>query len=66
MPMYELRCSVCGHEFERYVPSFSSPNPECSLCREPTERVLKIRSHGSLVSQSSVVFRFNYSSPTED
>jgi putative FmdB family regulatory protein len=32
MPIYEYRCRDCEHDFERLVPSMSSPPPPCPSC----------------------------------
>jgi len=37
MPIYEYECQQCGAAMERYVPRFSSPNPDC--CGVSMERV---------------------------
>lgn len=40
MPMYEFRCTGCGHEFEEITPSDGAA-PPCPSCRgEATERLL--------------------------
>lgn len=39
MPMYEYRCSKCGHEFEELV--FGDETPACPACHaEETEKLL--------------------------
>ncbi len=40
MPLYEFRCTACGHIFEK-IQSFSAPDPkECPQCGSPVERLL--------------------------
>lgn len=39
MPMFEYRCTRCGHEFEELV--FGDENPVCPACRaEATEKLI--------------------------
>ncbi|OHD25098.1 MAG: hypothetical protein A2Y38_02840 [Spirochaetes bacterium GWB1_59_5] len=33
MPMYEYRCSVCGHEFEK-ITKVNDPNPPCPAVQD--------------------------------
>ncbi len=40
MPLYEYRCTACGHRFELLQSSASSPHPACPACRQPTEKML--------------------------
>ena len=37
LPMYNFRCGVCGHVFERLVP-FDTRIAHCPECHEPAER----------------------------
>jgi putative FmdB family regulatory protein len=38
VPLYEYRCTVCGHRFEK-IQSFTSPElNECPLCKGKLER----------------------------
>ena len=40
MPMYEYRCTACGHTFEK-IQSFSAPDvKECPKCGSPVERLI--------------------------
>lgn len=40
MPLYEYRCKVCGHQFEK-IQSFSAPEEkECPVCKGEVERLL--------------------------
>ncbi|MEW6033615.1 MAG: zinc ribbon domain-containing protein [Chloroflexota bacterium] len=32
MPLYEYRCSACGHRFESLAKSSNEPAPRCSRC----------------------------------
>ena len=34
MPVYEYRCTACGHDFERYVPSGGTA-VGCPTCQSP-------------------------------
>ena len=39
MPMFEYRCTRCGHEFEELV--FGDKNPVCPACHaEATEKLI--------------------------
>lgn len=40
MPLYEYRCTACGHVFEK-IQSFSAPDEkECPKCKGQVERLL--------------------------
>jgi putative FmdB family regulatory protein len=40
MPLYEYRCKVCGHRFEK-IQSFSAPDEkECPVCKGEVERLI--------------------------
>ena len=40
MPLYEYRCTQCGHQFEK-IQSFSAPEvKDCPVCQAPVERLL--------------------------
>jgi putative FmdB family regulatory protein len=40
VPLYEYRCTQCGHQFEK-IQSFSSPElKECPVCKGEVERLL--------------------------
>jgi putative FmdB family regulatory protein len=40
VPLYEYRCTVCGHHFEK-IQSFQSPElSECPVCKGKLERPL--------------------------
>ncbi len=39
MPMYDFRCSKCGHVFEEITPS-DAPPPACPSCGAASERQL--------------------------
>lgn len=40
MPLYEYRCTTCGHIFEK-IQSFSAPDEkECPRCGGPVERLI--------------------------
>jgi putative FmdB family regulatory protein len=41
MPIYAYSCP-CGHEFERYVTTTTSPNPDCE-CGALTEKIWSVR-----------------------
>ncbi|QIZ01160.1 FmdB family zinc ribbon protein [Streptomyces sp. S1D4-11] len=38
MPIYDYVCGSCSTRFERLVPSWGSPAPECPACEGPTRR----------------------------
>ena len=41
MPLYEYRCSVCGHKFENLARSMEDAAPKCPLCgSEAVERTV--------------------------
>ena len=47
MPIFEYRCSTCGHQFEQLVLQ-SSPPPNCPSCRsEDLEKMISIASVSS-------------------
>lgn len=37
MPIYELKCGTCGHEFES-MQKMNDPNSPCPKCGKETER----------------------------
>lgn len=40
MPLYEYRCTKCGHQFEK-IQTFSAPDAkECPLCQSAVERLI--------------------------
>ncbi len=40
MPLYEYRCKVCGHRFEK-IQTFSAPDEkECPVCKGEVERLI--------------------------
>jgi putative FmdB family regulatory protein len=45
MPVYEFRCTKCGHEFEK-LQSISAPNPKCPAsedglaCEGATKKII--------------------------
>jgi putative FmdB family regulatory protein len=40
MPLYEYRCKVCGHRFEK-IQTFSAPDEkECPACKREVERLI--------------------------
>ncbi|AXC11324.1 hypothetical protein ACPOL_1988 [Acidisarcina polymorpha] len=40
MPLYEYRCTACGHRFEK-IQSFSAPDEkECPVCKGAVERLI--------------------------
>ncbi len=40
MPLYEYRCKICGHQFEK-IQSFSAPEEkECPVCHGEVEKLL--------------------------
>lgn len=40
MPLYEYRCTECGHHFEVVHRMSADPITECEVCGGPVERVL--------------------------
>ncbi|HTY08411.1 MAG TPA: zinc ribbon domain-containing protein, partial [Candidatus Edwardsbacteria bacterium] len=38
MPIYEYRCTGCGHCFEQLMSSSSVKNPACPKCGTRTEK----------------------------
>ena len=46
MPLYEYRCTKCGHEFDQLMPNSDAPNPSCPCeedgepCGQTTERLV--------------------------
>jgi putative FmdB family regulatory protein len=40
MPLYEYRCNVCGHRFEK-IQTYSAPDQkECPVCKGEVERLI--------------------------
>jgi putative FmdB family regulatory protein len=40
VPLYEYRCTKCGHQFEK-IQTFSAPDvKECPVCQSPVERLI--------------------------
>ena len=40
MPLYEYRCTKCGHQFEK-IQSFTAEDvKDCPVCASPVERLL--------------------------
>ena len=59
MPIYEYRCTDCGHDFEKLV-RFSDPNadsPECPGCQSDNTRkrlsIIAVFSSGKTQSASA-------------
>ena len=43
MPLYEYRCSDCGHQFEMLRPMREADEPAiCRLCNNGAQRVLSV------------------------
>ena len=40
MPLYEYRCTQCGHQFEKIQSFSSTPEAVCPLCKGALERPL--------------------------
>ena len=40
MPLYEYRCTQCGHRFEKIQSFSSTPEAECPLCKGLLKRPL--------------------------
>jgi putative FmdB family regulatory protein len=40
VPIYEYRCTVCGHTFEAIQKISDTPVAECEVCGEPVVKVL--------------------------
>jgi putative FmdB family regulatory protein len=40
MPIYEYRCTKCGHQFEELSNSCCAPQPKCPKCQSQTEKML--------------------------
>jgi len=61
MPMYDFKCQVCGHVFERLV-KMDAPPPACERCGGPTEQKLTVEQRGpyDLVNMKSIRFHFNW------
>ena len=41
MPVYEYRCSTCGHSFEK-LQSMSSAGADCPNCEQPAKRAISV------------------------
>ena len=45
MPIYEYRCTACGHEMDHFHRSRSEPKPACASCDEDAlERLVSLTS----------------------
>ncbi|MGB6194702.1 MAG: FmdB family zinc ribbon protein [Terracidiphilus sp.] len=42
MPLYEYRCTKCGHRFEKIQSFSSAPETECPKCHGALERPLTV------------------------
>lgn len=40
MPIYEYRCNVCGHEFERVQKFSDRPIEECQVCKGEVTKLI--------------------------
>lgn len=40
MPIYDLRCKICGYEFTADMKMFDD-NPTCPQCENGTDRIIK-------------------------
>jgi putative FmdB family regulatory protein len=40
MPIYEYRCTDCGHSCERLMSNSSDSNPDCPQCGKRTEKLV--------------------------
>ena len=40
MPIYEYRCTDCGHFFEKLMSNSSVKNPDCPQCGKQTNKLL--------------------------
>ena len=40
MPIYEYRCTKCGHQFENLTNACCAPNPQCPRCQSETEKLM--------------------------
>jgi putative FmdB family regulatory protein len=40
VPLYEYRCTKCGHQFEKIESVSASPKKKCPKCGRPAERLL--------------------------
>lgn len=41
MPLYEFRCTVCDHLFEK-LQGRNDDTPECPVCNGETERLISV------------------------
>ena len=39
MPIYDLKCLECGHEFDEYFVSYKNNNPKCEVCGGDVKRL---------------------------
>jgi putative FmdB family regulatory protein len=40
LPLYEYRCTKCGHRFEKIQPFSAEPETQCPMCQGPLIRPL--------------------------
>ena len=55
MPLYEYRCSDCGHQFEMLRPMREANEPAvCRSCNNGTQRVLSVFASFSMGDDGSM------------
>jgi len=59
LPLYEYKCSACGHRAE-LLQKVDSPPPKCSRC---PARMSKLISRSSFILTGSGWYKDGYSSP---
>lgn len=47
MPLYQYKCTACGHSFEK-LQKHSDPSPLCPDCNKATEKQLTAPGHFDL------------------
>lgn len=54
MPMYDLRCKKCGHEYEKLVSYEKLQSVKCPACGEvDNERLYKVNVKGPIAGSAS-------------
>jgi putative FmdB family regulatory protein len=54
MPMYEMKCTSCGSEYEEYMPTHAAPLPACPTCAsDKVERKMSVFGSQGLSSAGS-------------
>jgi putative FmdB family regulatory protein len=67
MPLYDFRCTACGHEFEDMIAS-SAAAPACPECKAASEKVPRVPLYkkGKPVNPQLAKARWEYKNATRE